>query len=203
MADKLSKQQRIANDQLRVNKIYDGDEREFSRLYSDCRFLINTYKSNYKGNTKVSVEDAFNEAAYICYSNIKSGKLGLLTAEIKDYISGVMRFKLYDENKKYSGEVEIGEIGDEYDLDDEDKQLIKLRMIVSDFVQKIKEPCKTILEQFYLEGLSYDKILSLLPNFNSLRAVTTKSYKCKNDVADSLRQELIVNNIDLFKTQQP
>lgn len=197
MAKKLTKEQRIKNDQLRVQKIYEGNEREFSRLYSECRFLVNSYKSNYRGNKKVSVEDAYSEAAYICYANIKSGKLRLLSAELKDYISGVMRFKLYDENKKYGSEVEIEQIEFHYDISDEDTELINKRSIVSRFVESMKEPCKTIIEQFYLEKKKYKEILKKVKGYTTINALKTKSYKCKIEMEEGLRELLLANDITI------
>ena len=189
-----TREKRIANDQLRVQKIREGNEREFTKLYSECRVLINTYKKNYYGNKKVSVDDAYSDAAYICYANIKSGKLGLLSCELKDYISTVMRFKLYDEAKKYGKEVDI-EFVPESGITNNDLETIKMRVIVNSFVTKLKHPCDKILEWFYLDGEKYKDILQKLPQYNTVDALKTQSYKCKNNAEGELRKELLANGI--------
>lgn len=190
------RKKRIAKDQLRVQKIYKGDEREFTKLYTECRFLINIYKLKYSGNKRISVDDAYNEAAYICYANIKSGKLGLLSCELKDYISTVMRFKLYDEAKKNDKEVDIDFVP-ELGVSDNYLELIKIRIIVNSFVTKLKPPCDKILEWFYLDGQKYNDILLKLPNYNSVDAIKVQSYKCKKNAEVALQKELQVNGITI------
>ena len=191
-----TREQRIANDQLRILKIYEGNEREFTKLFTECRSLINTYKMKYYGNNKVNVEDAYTEAAYICYANIKSGKLGLLSCELKDYISTVMRFKLFDEAKRYGKEVDV-EFIPESGVTNNDVEMIKLRIIVNSFVSKLKHPCDIILEWFYLDGEKYKDILLKLPNYNSIDALKAQSYKCKKGAETELRKELLLNEISI------
>lgn len=191
-----TKEQRIAKDQLRVQKIYNGDECEFSKLYTECRSLINIYKMKYYGNKRISVDDAYNDAAYICYANIKSGKLRLLSCELKDYISAVMRFRLYDEAKKNGKDVDIKSVT-ELGVSDNDLELIKIRMIVNSFVTKLKPPCDKILEWFYLDGERYNDILLKLPDYNSVDAIKTQSYKCKKNAEVALHKELQVNGITI------
>lgn len=197
MAKKQTKEQRIKRDQLRLQKIYEGDDKEFSQVYSECQFLVKLYKSKYRGNTKVNVEDAFTEAAYTCYANIKSGKLRLLSGELKDYISRVMHFKLYDENKKYASEVEIEQIEYHYDISDNDKVLIKKRFLVSQFVDSMEEPCKTIIELFYLENNSYKEILNKVKGITTLDSLKSKSYKCKIKMEAGLRKLFEKNEIKI------
>lgn len=196
---KLSKNQHIELDRIRIKKIYDGDELEFAKLYQECKFLIGFYKSKYYGNSKVSVEDAYNEALFVCYSSIRSGKLGkerLLSCELKDYISVVMRNKLYDEAKKYGEETRMDEIEERDILNNEDRQEIMIRIIVSNFVQKITEPCKSIIEGFYLEEKSYKDLLNEMSNYKSIDALKTQSYKCKKKIEIELKKEL--NNHEIF-----
>jgi hypothetical protein len=142
------------------------------------------------------VDDAYNEATYICYANIKSGKLGLLSCELKDYISTVMRFKLYDEAKKNGKDVDI-EFVPESGISGDEIELIKIRMIVNSFVTKLKPPCNKILEWFYLDGEKYNDILLKLPDYNSVDAIKTQSYKCKKNAEAALLKELQQNGITI------
>lgn len=186
----------IEKDQYRLQRIYEGDESEFNKLYKECRVLINIFKSKYSSIDVLDIESAFSEACYICYANIRSGKLRLLKARLIDYIRKVMNFKLYDKYKNDS-KYQYTEEEKDWAIDAEEEENIKMRVVVNNFVKKIKEPCKTILEKFYLDGLSYDKLIAFLPSYTSIQALKAKSYKCKKEVADGLALELKRNDIGL------
>ena len=196
--EKFKKQ--VEADQIRLQRIYEGNEREFNRLFNECRSLISIWHSRYIYLPIEDIESAFSDASMICYSNIRAGKLGLLSGRLKDYISGIMRYKLYDINASTKNLIPIEDtVITDYPYTPEDDGNIKMRIVVNKYVNQMKEPCKTILEKFYLDGLSYDKILSLLPNFTSLRAIVTQSYKCKKQITEDFATTLKNNDVDLYR----
>jgi len=195
--EKLKFENSVESDQIRLQKIYEGDEREFNKLYYECEKLISIYRGKYPKVDITNIEDAFSKAMYICYANIKSGKLRLLSSRLIDYVSKVMRYKLYDDINEGTGIEPV--TPEPPDPRNEEDKIIRMRIIVDEFIDMLKEPCKTILEKFYLDGFDYAKILDLLPNFNSLRAIVTRSYKCKKEISEGLASILKNNDIDLIK----
>jgi len=196
--EKIKFDKTVESDQIRLQKIYEGNEREFNKLYYECEKLIPIYRGKYPKVDVINIEDAFSKAMYICYANIKSGRLRLLSSRLIDYVSKVMRYKLYDEIEK-NPKIEIDPaIPEPTGTEGEDKY-IRMRIIVDEYIDMLKEPCKTILEKFYLDGFDYAKILDLLPNFSSLRAIVTRSYKCKKEISEGLASILKENDIDLIK----
>lgn len=198
--DKNEFKQQVEADQIRLQKIFDGNEKEFNKLYNECRKLINQYTFNYQSISKDNIEDVYSEACYVCYANIRSGKLQLLSCRLIDYISRVMKFKLIDKLNVEDKTVGIPDNGlPDIELSEEDEANIRMRTVVSKYVNEMIDPCKTILEKFYLDGWSYDKILPILPNFSSILAIKTRSYKCKKEIAEGLRSTLKANDIDFYR----
>ena len=198
--DKKEFKQQVEADQIRLQKIFEGNEKEFNRLYNECRKLINQYTFNYQSISEDDVEDIYSEACYVCYANIRSGKLQLLSCRLIDYISRVMKYKLIDKLNIEDKTVRIpnNDLPD-IELSGEDETDIRMRIVVSQYVNKMINPCKTILEKFYLDGWSYERILPILPSFSSIFAIKTRSYKCKKEIAEGLRTTLKANDIDLYR----
>jgi len=198
--DKKEFKQQVEADQIRLQKIFDGNEKEFNKLYNECRTLIKYYTYNYQSISFPDIEGIYSDACYICYANIRSGKLQLLSCRLIDYISRVMKYKLIDKLNNNDITVGIPDNGlPDIELSEEDEVNIRMRTVVSKYVNEMIDPCKTILEKFYLDGWSYDKILPILPNFSSILAIKTRSYKCKKEIAEGLRSTLKANDIDLYR----
>lgn len=100
-----------------------------------------------------------------------------------------MNYKIQDELTKIVPEVEIESppvpidegYNNEQDIRDE---------IVNKVVKSTNEPCKTILQLFYFEKMSYDEMLGKVDNFTSTNSLKTQSYRCKKGLEERLRKEL-------------
>jgi RNA polymerase sigma factor (sigma-70 family) len=99
-----TREQRIANDNLRLNKVRENDRRTISNIYEECNFLVKTYTAKYAQQQGLDIEEAYQEAFMAFYQNIISLKLQTMTVEFKDYISQIMNFKILDQLYKLDPE---------------------------------------------------------------------------------------------------
>jgi len=99
-----TKDQRIANDNNRLLKVREDDRHVISKIYEECNFLVKFYSAKYSQQNGLDIQEAFQEAFLVCYQNIKSEKLQVLTVELKDYISQIMNFKVLDQLYKLDPE---------------------------------------------------------------------------------------------------
>ena len=99
-----TREQRIANDNFRLNKVRENNRRTISNIYEECNFLVKTYASKYAQQQGLDIEEAYQEAFMAFYQNTISLKLQTMTVEFKDYISQIMNFKILDQLYKLDPE---------------------------------------------------------------------------------------------------
>jgi RNA polymerase sigma factor (sigma-70 family) len=99
-----TREQRIANDNLRLNKVRENDRRTISNIYEECNFLVKTYTAKYAQQQGLDIEEAYQEAFMAFYQNTISLKLQTMTVEFKDYVSQIMNFKILDQLYKLDPE---------------------------------------------------------------------------------------------------
>lgn len=224
----MTREQRIASDNSRLLKVREDDRRIISNIYEECNFLVKTYAAKYSQQNGLDIQEAYQEAFLVCYQNIKSEKLQVLTVELKDYISQIMNFKVLDQLYKLDPEkrkrlhntdnadiVEgehiirhvnfTSELADESTNDDAPSGSYKVNpmatggydfekdrqeTIVRQVVKLLAEPCKTILDLFYYKELSLKEMIGKVSGYNSVDALKTKSYKCKKNLENELRERL-------------
>ncbi len=100
----MTREQRIAYDNDRLKNVRVDDRRIISNIYEDCNFLVKSYAAKYSQQNGLDIEEAYQEAFLVCYQNIKSEKLQVLTVEFKDYISQIMNYKVLDQLYKIDPE---------------------------------------------------------------------------------------------------
>jgi RNA polymerase sigma factor (sigma-70 family) len=100
----MTREQRIAKDNDRLKNVREDDRRILSNIYEECNFLVKKYSAKYSQQNGLDIEEAYQEAFLVCYQNIKSEKLQVLTVEFKDYISQIMNYKVLDQLYKIDPE---------------------------------------------------------------------------------------------------
>ena len=125
-------------------------------------------------------KDVYQEAIMVLYKKIKSGDFEL-SSKLKTYIYSVCRRiwlkKLAKESHKAVNIADFEDIESvETDLDkheEKDKQFDKMQ----DALGLLGEPCKTIIQDFYINNLSMQDISEKFGYTNTDNAKTQK-YKC-------------------------
>ena len=125
-------------------------------------------------------KDIYQEAIIVLYNKIKTGQFEL-SSKLKTYIYSVCRrlwLKRLSQMNRYGGDIRDFEeylpVDDEVDNHNErDVQFNKME----NALQLLGEPCKTIMEDFYIHNRSMQEICERFGYTNADNAKTQK-YKC-------------------------
>lgn len=156
---------------------------------NDKKAAETIYKENYNMvqslivNNNGSIDDArdiFQEAIIVLYENAKSETF-TLSCQIKTYLYSVARrlwLKRLLQLKKYGGEVDnMGEIVDVEDEVEVHEQRNVEFHVMDKALMNLGEPCKTLLEAYYMQKKSMVEIAGSFGYTNADNAKNQK-YKC-------------------------
>ncbi|MDB5195786.1 MAG: polymerase subunit sigma-70, partial [Flaviaesturariibacter sp.] len=133
-------------------------------------------------NNSGTVDDAkdiFQEALIVLYEKVKSGSFEL-NCQIKTYVYSVSR-RLWLKRLMHQSRFSIGEpdeetIGVEEDLETHEKRDLEFTMMEK-AMAGLGEPCKSLLEAFYLQKRGMQEIAASFGYTNADNAKNQK-YKC-------------------------
>jgi RNA polymerase sigma factor (sigma-70 family) len=159
--------------------ILNNSEIVLKRLYTTYFPMILQLIINNNGNED-DAKDIYQEAIIVLYNKIKSGEFEL-SSKLKTYIYSVCRrlwLKRLSQMNRYGGDIRDFEeylpVDDEVDNHNErDTQFNKME----NALQLLGEPCKTIMEDFYIHNRSMQDICERFGYTNADNAKTQK-YKC-------------------------
>ncbi len=166
---------------IEVIKSNEG-ERELRNIYRLYReeFLHLVYRKF--GCDFDEGKEIFQETVIILYENIMSGKLTVLTSDLKTYLFGIGKNKALEKVRKRGLVVESMQVSEahhnlSYDdpaRDEEDE--MNLERVVH-ALEQLGDPCKSILVQFYYHKKSMTRIAEMLEYKNG-DSVKNMKYKC-------------------------
>jgi len=174
-----------------MNEIDNSDEQIIAALRNSDDSVLNVLYKLYYGSinhfiitnsgSEDDAKDIFQEAIIVFYQNIKDQNFEL-NCKIKTYLYSVSRLMWLKKIKKAS--VIVGKITDFEGfiaIDDADADLIEERELqfgkMASALGELGEPCKTLIEDFYIKQLSMGQISEKFGYTNADNAKTQK-YKC-------------------------
>lgn len=177
MSNKLSSS--VPTDREVVLGILNNSEDALNKLYVGYYPMILQFILNNNGDEQ-DAKDVYQEAIIVLYKKIKSGDFEL-SSKLKTYIYSVCRRiwlkKLSKSNKEA---VKIADFDDVEDVttdmekhEEKDRQFDKMQSALV----LLGEPCKTIIQDFYINNLSMQDISEKFGYTNTDNAKTQK-YKC-------------------------
>lgn len=177
MSNKLSSS--LPTDREVVLGILNNSDEALNKLYVGYYPMILQFILNNNGDEE-DAKDVYQEAIIVLYNKIKSGEFEL-SSKLKTYIYSVCRRiwlkKLSKESKKATNVADFEDIeAVETDMEmheEKDMQFDKMQ----EALQLLGEPCKTIIQDFYIHSLSMQDISEKFGYTNTDNAKTQK-YKC-------------------------
>jgi len=160
--------------------ILNNSETVLKRLYVTYFPMVLQLIINNNGNQD-DAKDVYQEAIIVLYNKIKSGNFEL-SSKLKTYIYSVSRrlwLKRLSQMSRYGGDIkDFEDFSVDYEDEaekhtDRDIQFGKME----NALKLLGEPCKTIMEDFYIYSKSMQEICERFGYTNADNAKTQK-YKC-------------------------
>lgn len=167
------------NEQVLLNGLAKNDAKAIETIYKNNFNMVQSFVINNNG-TYDDARDIFQEAMIVLYENVKSESF-VLTCQIKTYIYSVCRrlwLKRLQHHNRYATQLESLEetVPVEDDLEHQEKRNADFALMER-ALGSLGEPCKSLLEAYYLEKKDMTDIATLFGYTNADNAKNQK-YKC-------------------------
>jgi len=169
----------VPTDREVVLGILNNSEEALNKLYAGYYPMVLQFILNNNGDED-DAKDVYQEAIIVLYNKIKTGNFEL-SSKLKTYLYSVSRRiwlkKLSQQSRKTSNIADFEDVlAVDEDLEQhEQKDLQFDQMKVA--LEGLGEPCKTIIQDFYIHSLSMQEICEKFGYTNTDNAKTQK-YKC-------------------------
>lgn len=167
--------------------------REFTQIYDELRpAFIAYFNSRYSFLRTEDIEDIYNDSLLAFYKNIESGKLATLTCSIKSYIYTIGRNKAVDLIRNQHPEAHVSaeniEMYDRVDAiwEEANEAEREKQNAVRHIVNKLVEPCKSILKLFYFQKETMKTIAQQMKYANADVAKSKKN-QCMTKVRNTAK----------------
>ena len=156
-----------------------NDKKAVETIYRDTYTMVQSLIINNNGSAD-DARDVFQEAMIVLYEKARSGTFEL-HCQIRTYIYSVARrlwLKRLQQSRRFTGDISTGEsiVAVEEDIEDHVKRDLEFEMM-SKAIVGLGEPCKSLLEAFYIQKKNMQQIASEFGYTNAENAKTQK-YKC-------------------------
>ncbi|MDB5277695.1 sigma-70 family RNA polymerase sigma factor [Ferruginibacter paludis] len=169
----------IEHDQLLLKGLAENDKKSIETIYRQNYSMIQSFVLNNNGSAD-DARDIFQEAMVVLYEKAKLSSF-LLSCQLKTYLYSICRrlwLKRLQQMSKFSTQVENLEetVAVEEEIEEHEK-------VNNDFIlmehamNKIGEPCKSLLDAYYLQKKNMLEIAGEFGYTNADNAKTQK-YKC-------------------------
>jgi len=163
-----------------LNRIRSGDESALKEVYLKYNSEFLVWIANLNGFNSKESSEVYHLTMLAFFENVKRGKLTTLSSQLKTYIFGIGKNKAKEFKRLYRVKsVSLDALG--FDYPSEEPQLAEnnngLLSILKKGLQKLGNPCRSLLEAFYLDGLSMEEISKTF-DYKSATVAKTQKYKC-------------------------
>ena len=172
------------DDEALLAAIRAGDERALSRLYRQHWPMVSHFILQNSGSDD-DAQDVYQEGVMVFYEKVRDGSLEL-SCQIKTYLYAVCRriwlkrltnksrfgVRLLDEEDYQA----LPQTGAEDDLQAAEEQERRFELM-NQALQRLGEPCRSLLEGFYLHDKSMQELTDDFGYTNADNA-KTQTYKC-------------------------
>ncbi|MDF9797963.1 RNA polymerase sigma factor (sigma-70 family) [Catalinimonas alkaloidigena] len=162
-----------------IASIREGDDQLVSHTYSKYRKPFARWVMKKYHCDEDNAIELYQLAFTTFYDQVMSDKLKFITASLKTYIFGIGKNKFYQqerENRRFDHNIDEMKVHDNGEASQQNHEKENQFIAIEKAMQKLGNPCKSILYLYYYEGRSMDEIAKKLDYKN---ADTAKNQKCK------------------------
>jgi RNA polymerase sigma factor (sigma-70 family) len=168
-----------ANEKALLEGLARDNRQAIETIYKQNYNMVQTLILNNNGSTE-DAKDIFQEAIVVLYEKVRSGSFEL-NCQIKTYVYSVCRrlwLKRLSQLQKFSPEVDGIEnmVVVEEDMEAHEQRNNEFQ-VMEKSMQNLGEPCKSLLESYYLHKKSMQEIAGDFGYTNADNAKNQK-YKC-------------------------
>lgn len=166
------------NERILLQGLARNDKKAVETIYRENYSTVQSLIINNNG-TADDAKDIFQEAMIVLYEKARSGNFEL-SCQIKTYVYSVSRrlwLKRLQHANRYSGDISGAEVIQvEDDIEEHSRRDAEFEMMEK-AILGLGEPCKSLLEAFYLQKKNMQEIAASFGYTNAENAKTQK-YKC-------------------------
>jgi len=167
------------NERTLLQGLARNDRKAVETIYKENYTTVQSLIINNNG-TADDAKDIFQEAMIVLYEKARSGTFEL-SCQIKTYVYSVSRrlwLKRLQQANRYNADIgnADGVVPVEEDIEEHEKRDAEFDMMEK-AIQGLGEPCKSLLEAFYLRKMNMQEIATSFGYTNAENAKTQK-YKC-------------------------
>lgn len=169
-------------DKEALERIKNGDQDALAWVYTACRPKFVFWFMGKRGLSLEDATDLYHDTILVFRDNALNGKLPAMTSKISTYLIEVGKNKMYEADRKETRWMKVFKalLADmplaqnpwpEYDLE-------AWLNAMEQQLKALGEPCKTLLELYYIEGKTYKEIIRIVPNYSTEEVAKARKYKC-------------------------
>jgi RNA polymerase sigma factor (sigma-70 family) len=165
------------NEQLLLKGLAANEATAIEAIYRENYGIIQSFILKNNGYPE-DARDIFQEGMIVLYQKVKSGTFEL-SCQVKTYLYSVCRrlwLKKLQQLQRYNLEIVEDTIPVAEDIQDHEKKNEEF-LLMENALDKIGEPCKSLLEAYYFQKKSMPEIADFFGYTNADNAKTQK-YKC-------------------------
>ena len=177
---------------LIIEEIKKGNNNQLAEIYKAYRSEFVGWASSHYQCSKEEARDVYQASIITLYDNIIHEKLLQLNGSVKTYLFGIGKNKIMElrrADKKFDQSKEVQNMDIEDEVDNEKQQKERHLKIVQHCLEKLGEPCRTMLELYYYHDTGLDKLAEMLHYKNSDTVKNIKS-RCLFRLRELVTEEL-------------
>ena len=167
-----------STERLLLQGLANNDKKAIETIYKNNFNMVQALVINNNGSAD-DARDIFQEAMIVLYEKARAGTLEL-NCQIKTYVYSVSRrlwLKRLQQSNRYTPVIELGETVAVDDDIEEHERVNREYEMMEKAVSSLGEPCKSLLEAFYLQKKNMQEIAADFGYTNADNAKNQK-YKC-------------------------
>jgi RNA polymerase sigma factor (sigma-70 family) len=167
-----------SNEKALLTGLARNDRKAVETIYKQCYNIVQSLIINNNG-TADDAKDIFQEAMIVLYEKARSGNFEL-NCQVRTYVYSVCRRLWLKKLQQSNRFAEVGDVESvvpvEEDLEDHQRRNAEFEMMEK-AINSLGEPCKRLLEAYYLQSKNMQEIAASFGYTNAENAKNQK-YKC-------------------------
>ena len=175
-----------------LENIKNGDRAQLAIIYREYRSEFIAWITSHFQCSRDEARDVYQVSIIALYENIVNEKLQTLSSSIKTYLFAIGKNKFL-EYRKADNRFDFISEGNGYEVEDVkswEKEEKENRIVLAErCLEKLGDPCKSLLELYYFHGMTMEEIATRL-NYKNPNTSKNLKYKCLMRLRNLFEKEM-------------